>query len=93
MERYKLENSREFKAAMELENALNDMSWDSRKFAESIIYYHRTLQQTLFRSIIEVIKVMGSENYGYDLRNEASHNIARNIVESGILDNESIPFI
>lgn len=89
MERYKLENSREFKAAMELENALNDMSWDSRKFAESIIYYHRTL----FRSIIEVIKVMGSENYGYDLRNEASHNIARNIVESGILDNESIPFI
>ena len=73
MERYKLENSREFKAAMELENALNDISWDSRKFAESIIYYHRTLQQTL--------------------RNEASHNIARNIVESGILDNESIPFI
>ena len=89
MERYKLENSREFKAAMELENALNDMSWDSRKFAESIIYYHRTLQQTLFRSVVEVIKVMGSENYGY----EASHNIARNIVESGILDNESIPFI
>lgn len=28
MERFELENSREFKAAMELENALNDMCFD-----------------------------------------------------------------
>ena len=36
MGKYELENSREFKAAQELENALNNMSWNSEKFAESI---------------------------------------------------------
>ena len=45
MERFELENSREFKAAQELEDALNNMSWNSEKFAESVMYYHRTLQQ------------------------------------------------
>ena len=33
MGKYELENSREFKAAQELENALNNMSWNSEKFA------------------------------------------------------------
>ena len=45
MERFELENSREFKAAQELEDALNNMSWNSEKFAESVMYYHRKLQQ------------------------------------------------
>ena len=43
MERFELENSREFKAAMELENALNDMCFDYKKFAESFKFYHPTL--------------------------------------------------
>ncbi len=51
MERFELENSREFKAAMELENALNDMCFDYKKFAESFKFYHPTLQQSLFRLI------------------------------------------
>ena len=38
MERFELENSREFKAAQELEDALNNMSWNSEKFAESVMY-------------------------------------------------------
>lgn len=45
MERFELENSKEFKVAQELEDALNNMSWNSEKFAESVVYYHRTLQQ------------------------------------------------
>ena len=45
MERFELENSREFKAAQKLEDALNNMSWNSEKFAESVMYYHRTHQQ------------------------------------------------
>lgn len=44
MERFELENSKEFKAAQELEDTLNNMSWNSEKFAESVGYYHRTLQ-------------------------------------------------
>ena len=40
----------------------------------------------------QVIEMTGREDYGFDLRNEASHRIARKIVESGILD-ETIPII
>ena len=64
MGKYELENSREFKAAQELENALNNMSWNSEKFAESVVYYHRTLQQKLFGTMIKVIEMMGREDYG-----------------------------
>lgn len=92
MGKYELENSNEFKVAQELEDALNNMSWNSGKFAESVVYYHRTLQQKLFGTMVKVIEMMGREDYGYDLRNEVSHRIARKIVESGILD-ETIPII
>ena len=92
MGKYELENSNEFKVAQELEDALNNMSWNSEKFAESVVYYHRTLQQKLFDTMVKVIEMIGREDYGYDPRNEASHRIARKIVESGILD-ETIPNI
>ena len=42
-----IEDSREYKAAQELERALNDYSWNPKRFAESTRYYHRTLQQEL----------------------------------------------
>lgn len=92
MGKYELENSKEFKVAQELEDALNNMLWNSEKFAESVAYYHRTLRQKLFSTMVKVIEMMGREDYGYNLRNEASHRIARKIVESGILD-EAIPII
>ena len=50
MERHELENSREFKAAKELEHALNDYGWNGKRFASAVTTFHRTLQQTLFRS-------------------------------------------
>jgi hypothetical protein len=93
MERYELENSREFKAAKELEHALNDYGWNEKRFASAVTTFHRTLQQALFRSIVEVIRIMGSEDYGYDLRNKASHEICKRIVESGVLEEDMIPFI
>lgn len=93
MERYELKNSREFKAAKELEHALNDYGWNEKRFASVVTTFHRTLQQTLFRSIVEVIRIMGSEDYGYDLRNKASHEICKKIVYSGVLEDETIPFI
>jgi len=83
MERHELENSREFKAAKELEHALNDYGWNEKRFAIAVTTFHRTLQQTLFRS----------EGYGYDLRNKASHEICKKIVESGVLEDDTISFI
>lgn len=93
MERCELENSNEFKAAKGLEHALNDYGWNGKRLALAATTFHRTLQQTLFRSMVEVIRIMGSEGYGYDLRNKASYEICKKIMESGVLDNESIPFI
>ena len=92
-EEYLNENSREFKAAKELEHALNDYGWNEKRFAIAVTTFHRPLQQTLFRSMVEVIKIMGSEGYGYDLRNKYSHEICKKIVESGVLDDKRIPFI
>lgn len=93
MERYELENSREFKAAKELERALNDYGWNGKRFAMAVTTFHRTLQQTLLRSMVEVIKIKGNEDYGYDLRNKASHEICKKIMESGVLEDETVPFI
>ena len=75
MERFELENSREFKAAMELENALNNTCFDYKNFAESIKYFHPTLQQSLFRLIREMINVQADDSRYYDARNQASHEV------------------
>lgn len=93
MEKYELDRTREFKAAMELENALNDYGWNGERFAESVKFYHKTTQQQFFSTILKVIEMMGSKDYRYDLRNEASHRVAKKILESGVLDEEVIPFI
>lgn len=93
MERYELENSREFKVAKELEHALNDYGWNEKIFALAVATFHRTLQQTLFRSIVEIIRIMGSKDYRHDLRNKASHEICKKIVDSGVLEDYHLPFI
>lgn len=79
MERYELEQSREYKAAMALEDALNNTCFDYKMFAESVKYYHPTLQQNLFRLIKEIINVQADENRYYDPRNKASHEVAKKL--------------
>ncbi len=88
-----IEGSREYKAAQELERALNDYSWNPKRFAESTRYYHRTLQQELMKTIVEIIRMVGNKNYGTDLRNQASHELCKRIVDSGVLDEAHLPFI
>ena len=63
-----LQNSREYKAAQELERALNDMGWSPKRFAESTRFYHRTLQQELMRTIVAVIRMVGDDSYRTDLK-------------------------
>lgn len=88
-----IQNTREYKAAQELERALNDYSWNPAIFAESTRYFHRTLQQNLIKTVVAIIRMMGSDNYGTDLRNKASHELCKRIVKSGMLDNTHFPFI
>ena len=87
------ENSREFKTAKDLERALNDYDWNPERFAESTGYFHRTLQQELMKTIVAIIRKMGSDGYRTDLRNKASHELCKRIVESGVLDDAHLPFI
>lgn len=91
MERYELEGSREYKAAMDLEDALNDVCFDYKKFAESVKLYHPTLQQSLFRLIREIINVQADKNRYYDARNKASHEMARKL--KVVVENECLPYI
>ena len=88
-----LKESREYKAVEALADALNTMSWSPKKFAMSVALQHRTLQQEFARTIVATIRVMGSDDYGYDDRNRGSHEAAKKMVESGILDDIYLPFI
>ena len=86
MERY-----RKYKAAMDLEDALNDVCFDYKKFAESVKLYHPTQQQNLFRLIREIINVQADENRYYDARNKASHEMAQKL--KVVVGNECLPYI
>lgn len=44
-----IQNTREYKAAKDLERALNDYGWNPERFAESTRRFHRTLQQNLVK--------------------------------------------
>ena len=90
-EDYLNENSKEFKAAKELENALNDYGWNPKRFALATMTYHRTLQQSLFRTIVEILKVYASPERRTDLRNEASKIGAQKLME--VLVEMHVPFI
>ena len=88
-----IEGSREYKAAQELERALNDYSWNPKRFAESTRYYHRTLQQELMRTIEAIIQMVGDLSFCSEQINQASHELCNKIIESGSLDEAYLPFI
>ncbi len=88
-----LKQSREYKAAEALTNAVNTMGWNPKKFALGMTVQHRTLQQEVMRTFVAMINVMASDKYGFDDRNRGSHEAAKKMVESGILDEIYLPFI
>jgi len=88
MERFEIENSREFQ---ELARALNDYGWNEKRFALATTTFHQTLQQTLFRTIVEILKVYADPQRRTDLRNEASKEGAKKLME--VLEELHIPFI
>ena len=90
---FSLKETREYKAAEALTNAVNTMGWKPEKFAKGMAIQHRTLQQEVMRTFVAMIHVMASDNYGFDDRNRGSHEAAKKMVESGILDEIYLPFI
>lgn len=87
-----LEDSREFKAARALEDAINSFSFNPDRFAEAIPYMHRTLQQNFFRLVRSCVsKMANAESWRIDLRNEASHKMCKAIAEP--MSEYSLPYI
>ena len=77
-----LENTREYKAAKALEDALNSTTWSSEKFAQAIMTMHPYLQSTLFRTMRSIIHKMGDPDRYVDGRNEHTKEISQVIIES-----------
>lgn len=86
-----LTETKEYKKAMEFESMLNNMSFDTKAFAQSIRYFHPTLQQKLFRLIRDIINEQADESRVFDGRNIASHELAKELKK--ITDNFTLPYI
>lgn len=73
-----LENSREYKAAKQLEYAMNDLGFKSERFAQALPYFHKTLEQTFFRTVKASITAMAGRDSRYiDDRNRASYEMCQ----------------
>ena len=62
-------------------NLVNNFNFDSKSFIEAFTREHRTLQQNMFRAIIELICFMASSEYRTDGRNQQSHDMAKMLVQ------------
>lgn len=87
-----LQLSKEFNTVMVLGDAMNDYCWSPQRFAESIPDLHKNLQQTLMRTIVAVVKKMGTDDFSVDLRNKASHELCKDIISTELL-NKPLPFV
>ena len=66
-----LREMKEYRLAMQVENALTDYGFDYAVFAASIPLMHPTLQQNLYKLLKECLVVMADDKRRYDDRNRA----------------------
>jgi len=81
-ERLKLEQ--ELKQGRELADALGEYvnyRRSTKGFIEAFKREHRTLQQSAFRMLLELIEEMASDNYHTDGRNESSKEVAQALLK------------
>ena len=86
-----IKDSKEYKLAKDWERAVNDFSFNPKRFAAAIPDMHPTLQQSLYRLVKACIEVMADETRRYDDRNRASHEEARCIMEYLKENGKNIP--
>jgi len=65
----------------EITNYVNTYSLDSDKFNEVMANEHRTLQQSFTRLCLKWIEYCASDDYRYDDRNRASHEISTELLQ------------
>lgn len=69
--------------AQEFSSFVNNYGGSEKKeeFVNAFCNQHRTLQQSMFGLILQVIEKVASDEYRTDGRNEASHKVAKQIVK------------
>lgn len=88
----RLENSCEYKAAKQLEYAMNDFGFKPERFAEALPFFHKTLEQTFFRTVKACILAMAERDSRHiDDRNRASYEMCRMLAP--MLEDTRLPFI
>jgi hypothetical protein len=79
----------EYKEKMEKESGklikdfsglVNNYNFDTESLIKAFSKEHRTLQQNMFRTIVELICFMASDEYLTDGRNEYSKGMAKNFI-------------
>jgi hypothetical protein len=85
-----MENKNGEEMAMAFLKFINNMGVDEEGFVKELCDSHRTLQQSVMRIFIRFVREMAKKEEGfYDLRNEASVELAREIMKL----NTGLPFI
>lgn len=88
----RLEQSREYKVAKQLEYAMNDFGFSPERFAEALPFFHKTLEQTFFRTVKACVLAMAERNPNLiDDRNRASYEMCRTLAP--MLEDIRLPFI
>ena len=82
----------EYKAAKQLEYAMNDFGFKPERFAQALPYFHKTLEQTFFRTVKASITAMaGRDPRCIDDRNRASYEMCQTL--ASMLEDTRLPFI
>lgn len=80
--------------ARKLGDMLNSFSFHPNGVCECMTREHRTIQQSFTRLCIAWLSTCASEDYQYDERNKASHEVAKALIDSQDADTiGNIPFI
>ena len=86
--------SRETENVAKVSLMLNSLSFDPEDFCKEFTKEHRTIQQSFTRLCIHWLCTCASDDYRFDGRNEASHQIAKALIDSQDADFiGDIPFI
>ena len=68
--------------AEKVSSMLNSFTFDYEGFCREMCREHRTLQQSFTRLCIHWLATCASDEYQYDGRNEASHEVAKALLEA-----------
>lgn len=76
-----------------IEKAVNDYGFRHKEAAKLISTMHRTNQQSFWRFIRACIAVYGANDFPTDLRNQASHNEAADMLTYLKKNGRAIPML